>query len=55
MNILRNIEKPEQINKIQNALNNLNVKVIKFNEQRMAIEDEIKKGIHASTASLMSA
>jgi hypothetical protein len=31
------------MNKIQNVLNSLNVKIIKFNEQKKKIEDEVKK------------
>lgn len=40
--------------KIQNALNNLNIKMSQLNEQRKAIEDEIRREVHASSASLLS-
>ncbi len=32
------------MNKIQNVLNNLNIKILRFNEQKKKIEDEVKKG-----------
>lgn len=40
--------------KIQNVLEKLNQKMTQFKEQRRLIEEEIKRGVHASTASLVS-
>lgn len=40
--------------KIQNVLEKLNQKMTQFNEQRRLIEEEIRRGVHASTASLLS-
>jgi len=41
------------MNKIQNVLNNLNVKIMRFNEQKKKVEEEAGQGRH-STSSLIS-
>lgn len=40
--------------KIMGMLNGLNLKMYQFNEQKRQIEEEILRGVHASTASLIS-
>ena len=40
--------------KIQNVLEKLNLKMTQFKEERRLIEEEIKRGVHASSASLVS-
>lgn len=52
--ILAAVNKSNNHEKIYCVLNNLNTKMTQFNEQRRQIEEEIRKGIHASTASLLS-
>ena len=49
----RDLEKPNHA-KIESMLNNLNEKMMLFNEQRRIIEEQIKQGVHASTTSLLS-
>jgi len=42
------------MNKIQNVLNNLNVKILRFNEQKKKVEDEVKRNMGTSRCSLVS-
>ena len=44
----------EANDKIQSMFNNLNQKMSQLNEQRKQIEEEIRKGVRASTTSLLS-
>jgi predicted nuclease with TOPRIM domain len=44
-------DQPDKMAKIQNVLNSLNVKVLKFNEQRKKIEDEVTRNVRYSIAS----
>lgn len=53
-NQMENFQSTVQITKIQNVLNSLNNKILKFDEQKKLVETEVGKQIFESRSSLVT-
>lgn len=51
---MENLGSNDQISKIHNVLNNLNVKMLRYDEHKKKVEDEIKRHCGQSRASMVS-